>query len=80
MFADEINWIHPSCRDLAIDELSEHQYDRQKFLATCSEKGLALATSLAGGAKGQRQLPLLQTDEDWRCFTVRAEQLCVSGV
>lgn len=75
MFAEEIDWIHPSCRDLAIDELLEHSADRQRFLTACSETGLTLATSLAGGAKGQRWLPLLQTDDDWRCFVVRAEQL-----
>ncbi|MBI5822135.1 MAG: hypothetical protein HZA88_24440 [Verrucomicrobia bacterium] len=74
-FSEEIDWIHPSCRDLAIEELLEHSGDRQRFLAHCSEIGLALATSLAGGAKGQRRLPLLQTDEDWRCFTARAEQV-----
>lgn len=75
MFGEVVDWIHPSCRDLAIDELSEHAADRQRFLTTCSETGLALATSLAGGAKGWRRLPLLQTDNDWCCFVVRAEQL-----
>lgn len=75
IFSEEVDWIHPSCRDLAIDELLEHSVDRQRFLSTCSETGLALATSLAGGAKGLRRLPLLQTDVDWRCFIVRAKQL-----
>jgi hypothetical protein len=75
LFAEEIDWIHPSCRDLAIDELLDNSGDRQKFLASCSETGLALATSSAGGAKGLRRLPLLQTDNDWQCFTIRAEQL-----
>jgi hypothetical protein len=60
---------------LAIDELLENSGDRQRFLAGCSETGLALATSLAGGASGLRRLPLLQTEDDWRCFAVRAEQL-----
>ena len=59
IFAEEVDWVHPSCRDLAIDELLEHSTDRQRFLMTCSETGLALATSLAGGAKGLRRLPLL---------------------
>jgi hypothetical protein len=75
IFVEKIDWIHPSCRDLAIDELSEHAHDRQQFLSNCSETGLALATSLAGGAKGLRQLPLLQTESDWKHFTVRAQQL-----
>jgi hypothetical protein len=75
LFAERIDWIHPSCRDLAIDELSERSADRHRFLANCSETGLALATSLAGGATGLRRLPLLQADADWQCFTARAEQV-----
>jgi hypothetical protein len=61
LLAEEVDWIHPSCRDLAIDELAENAADRRRFLANCSETGLALATSLAGGAQGLRRLPLLQS-------------------
>jgi hypothetical protein len=75
MFAEEINWIHPSCRDLAIDELSENARERRHFLANCSMTGLSIAASFAGGAEGVRQLPLLQTKSDWEEFTARAEQL-----
>lgn len=72
---EQIDWIHPSCRDLAIDELSEQAHDRQQFLSHCSEAGIALATSLAGGANGQRQLPLLQVEGDWAHFTSRVKHL-----
>ncbi len=74
-FGDRVNWIHPSCRDLSIDELSEHARDRAQFLANCDESGLTLAISLAGGAEGLRQLPLLQTESDWKCFVIHARQL-----
>ncbi len=78
-FVEEIDWIHPSCRDLAIDELMESKKDRQRFLANCSETGLSLATSLAGGAKGTRRFPLLQTPADWRTFVIRAEELILQN-
>ncbi len=83
LFADDpgqIHWIHPSCRDLAIDELSKDTRDRQRFLTNCSDVGLALATSLAGGAEGQRQLPLLQTEGDWRGFAIRAKEIVQENV
>jgi len=49
---EHVDWIHPSCRDLAIDELTENPKDRVRFLRHCSEVGVELATSLAGGPKG----------------------------
>ncbi len=72
LFQTEIDWIHPSCRDLAIEELAASPADRQRFLQNCSEAGLFLASSLAGGQSGDRQLPLLQTSVDWADFTARA--------
>ncbi len=72
---DRVDWIHPSYRDLSIDELSENASDRARFLANCGESGLTLAVSLAGGAEGLRQLPLLQTENDWECFAICAQQL-----
>jgi hypothetical protein len=75
LFTAGIDWIHPSCRDLAIEELAQSRRDRHRFLSHCSEAGLFLATSLAGGATGTRKLPLLENDEDWADFSSRAEQL-----
>jgi hypothetical protein len=75
LFTAEIGWIHPSCRDLAIEELAQSRRDKHRFLLHCSEAGLFLATSLAGGATGARQLPLLETDVDWTDFSSRAKEL-----
>ncbi|HXC36389.1 MAG TPA: hypothetical protein VNV43_10975 [Candidatus Acidoferrales bacterium] len=74
-----IDWIHPSCRDLSIEELAENSDDRHRFLTNCSENGLLLATSIGGGAEGLRHLPLLQTDNDWGLFTTRSEQLLLEN-
>ncbi len=75
LFGEEIDWVHPSCRDLAVEELAESGRDRGRFLSHCTQEGLLLATSLAGGEKGQRILPLLQKDADWQIFSRRAGKL-----
>lgn len=80
LFASEIGWIHPSCRDLAIEELAQSRRERHRFLMHCSEAGLLLASSLAGGATGARQLPLLQSDNDWADFSLRAKNLLAERV
>jgi hypothetical protein len=66
-----ISWIHPSCRDLTIEELSSSTVDRLRFLGLCSETGIHLATSVGGGEKGERRLPLLQNSKDWKVLKVR---------
>lgn len=62
---DDMDWIHPSCRDLAIDELSNVTSARQQFLQHCSLAGIKLALSIGGGAAGERALPLLRAKKDW---------------
>lgn len=59
------DWVHPSWRDLVIDHLMRHPDERRRFLRRCSMVGLELALSVSGGAVGQREQPLLRTDEDW---------------
>ena len=66
-----VTWIHPSCRDLAIEELCNSNRLRSQFLANCSISGLQLAISVGGGAIGNRTLPLLRTDTDWRLLRKR---------
>ena len=60
-----IGWIHPSWRDLVIDELAEHAGARSRFLAACGIYGVMLALSRKGGASGERSLPLMICDGDW---------------
>jgi hypothetical protein len=66
-----IDWIHPSCRDLAIEKLAEDAASRQHFLRQCNTDGLRLAVSLGGGSTGERSFPLLQDDLDWEMVSAR---------
>lgn len=60
-----IGWVHPSWRDLVIDELHETAAARQRFLSACGIYGVLLALSREGGPTGERSLPLLIDDRDW---------------
>ena len=60
-----IGWVHPSWRDVVIDELRSDSAARRRFLAACGVDGVVLALSHAGGASGERTMPLLTGDADW---------------
>lgn len=70
-----VTWVHPSWRDLVIEELRGDDQARSRFLSRCEIHGLALALSTEGGAAGERMLPLLVTDRDWDTLTDRALEL-----
>jgi hypothetical protein len=69
-----IGWVHPSWRDLVIDELREHAAARRRFLEVCGVDGAVLALSQEGGIEGERTLPLLVTDADWDLLADRIAQ------
>jgi hypothetical protein len=64
-------WVHPSWRDLVIAELAGDDAARARFLDRCGVDGVLLALSVAGGAAGERLLPLLRGDADWDTITAR---------
>jgi hypothetical protein len=66
-----VTWVHPSWRDLVIEELIHDRAARQKFLRRSSIEGVLLAVSTAGGASGERLLPLMREDEDWDALSDR---------
>jgi hypothetical protein len=70
-----IGWVHPSWRDLVIDELRERPAARERFLSACGADGIALAVSRAGGVAGARTLPLLVTDADWDALGDRVHEV-----
>ncbi len=73
-----IDWIHPSCRDLVIEELSTQPDLQTTFLQSMSLQGIKLAISDSGGATGDRQLPLMNHDSDWDILKERCLQIVKS--
>jgi hypothetical protein len=68
---DRVDWIHPSYRDLVIEELERDALASEHFLRNCSWVGLQLTLSIAGGDKGQRRYPLMTTDKAWSVLEER---------
>jgi hypothetical protein len=60
-----VTWVHPSWRDLVIEELAGDAEARRRFIASAGIHGVLLALSTEGGAGGERTLPLLANDTDW---------------
>jgi hypothetical protein len=72
---DSVVWVHPSWRDLVIDELARGADERRRFLTRCGIDGLLLALSTGGGAAGDRRFPLLIADADWDALAERLHTL-----
>jgi hypothetical protein len=70
-----IGWVHPSWRDLVIEELRGDADARRRFLSACGAYGVILALSRKGGASGERSLPLLIVDRDWDALGDRIAEL-----
>jgi hypothetical protein len=60
-----VNWVHPSWRDLVIDDLAVDRERRRRFLSRCGLDGVLVAISTWGGTQGTRAFPLLVEDADW---------------
>ncbi|MEK6408375.1 MAG: hypothetical protein AABN34_15720 [Acidobacteriota bacterium] len=74
-----LSWVHPSCRDLVIEQFRSNDTLRRQYLSRCKLEGLQLATSIGGGPSGKTHLPLLVDDNDWAALKARAIQLVVAG-
>ena len=70
-----IGWVHPSWRDLVIDELRDDPDARRRFLSASAVDGVTLAVSRAGGVAGERTLPLMLADADWDALGDRLHEL-----
>jgi hypothetical protein len=70
-----IAWVHPSWRDLVVEELVRDSKARRTFLLDSSIEGLLLALSTAGGEAGERVVPLLVEDADWDALADRIGSL-----
>jgi hypothetical protein len=74
-----VDWIHPSYRDLVIDELIEDANLRNTFIRGASLEGIKLAVSGTGGRSGERRLPFIRSAESWdilkrRCLSLIGTQ------
>ena len=70
-----LSWIHPSYRDLVIDELTREVSFSNRFLSTTGLSGLKLAISGGGGEHGERKLPLLTSPRAWKLLVERCKAL-----
>jgi hypothetical protein len=70
-----VTWVHPSWRDLVIDDLGADTDARRRFLERCSIDGVLLALATGGGATGERVVPLLVEDADWDALAARLHEL-----
>jgi hypothetical protein len=66
-----VEWVHPSWRDLVIGRLKSDPEARREFISRSGVHGAVLALSTAGGAAGERRLPLIGSDDDWDALTDR---------
>lgn len=60
---NKVDWMHPSYRDLIIDESAKNPLLRNQFLKTANLHDLGFALSNTGGAVGKREMPLI-VDQD----------------
>jgi hypothetical protein len=73
-----LTWIHPSYRDLVIDELIREPLLSNRFLMFAAMPGITLAVSSGGGKYGERDLPFLTTDHAWELLKKRCTHLATT--
>jgi hypothetical protein len=70
-----VTWVHPSWRDLVIEQLGRDPAGRCEFLGRCGVEGALLALSVGGGSAGERHLPFLVEDADWDALLAHVDAL-----
>ena len=73
-----VSWVHPSFRDLLIEELSRDDALRVSFLSV-AKNAVSLALSSSGGALGERSLPLLRSTNSWQLVEQRCSKTLEVG-
>jgi hypothetical protein len=72
-----VEWIHPSYRDLVIEQLKDGGSLKSEFLSKMNVAGIKLALSDTGGSFGKLRFPLINSPEDWD--TLRTRTLETAG-
>ena len=75
----QLDWIHPSYRDVVIDQLASNPSLQLEFLANSTLPGIKLALSESGGTEGDRQFPLLAAPGSWGALRTRSYDLVEVG-
>lgn len=70
-----VEWIHPSYRDLVIEQLRDGGSLRSEFLNRMNVAGVKLALSEAGGATGKLKFPLVNSATEWETLQERCLEL-----
>ena len=70
-----VEWIHPSYRDLVIEQLRDGGSLRSEFLNRMNVAGVKLALSEAGGATGKLKFPLVSSTIEWDTLRERCLDL-----
>lgn len=73
-----VHWIHPSYRDLVIDELCSSPLFRNAFLSQMGVPGVILSLSDAGGRLGERRMPLMVDATSWHLLDATVQRLARS--
>jgi len=71
----KLNWMHPSYRDLLIDEIASNKPLRDTFLLTANLNDIGLALSTQGGENGKRTWPLVVDNDSKRIIEQRIREL-----
>jgi predicted transcriptional regulator len=71
-----VDWIHPSFKDLVIEEVARQPQLRKAFLKVMSLAGIKIAISTAGGSEGDRAFPFLTSSQGWQFLPER----CASAI
>lgn len=75
----QIDWMHPSYRDLVIDELRADSGLQHGFLSSMGLSGIKLAISDTGGKEGERRFPLMNLQDSWEILETRCIWLARNG-
>lgn len=70
------DWVHPSHRDLVIDQLSSSEEMSEHYIKHGGVAAISLALSQAGGAAGERSFPLLKQPQSWKVL----EAACIARI
>ena len=70
-----VEWIHPSYRDLVVEQLRDGGSLKTEFLKGMSLQGIKLALSDTGGEGGILRFPLMRTRSDWTLLDRRCTEI-----